>query len=102
MSHYRSNVRDLRFNLFEVFGADRILGTGPYDEVDGDTARTILDEVDKLARDEIGASYSTSDRTPPVYDPVARTVSVDEPLRHSYQAFMDSEFWRLDLPVELG
>ncbi|MBC7638768.1 MAG: acyl-CoA dehydrogenase N-terminal domain-containing protein, partial [Rhodoferax sp.] len=28
MGHYRSNVRDLEFNLFEVFGRQQVLGTG--------------------------------------------------------------------------
>ena len=27
MTHYRSNLRDLEFNLFEVFGANERLGT---------------------------------------------------------------------------
>ena len=26
MGHYKSNLRDLEFNLFEVFGADKALG----------------------------------------------------------------------------
>src|SRR6266699_1676113 len=29
MGHYKSNVRDLEFNLFEVFGTDKLLGTLP-------------------------------------------------------------------------
>jgi len=29
MGHYKSNLRDIEFNLFEVFGADKVLGTGP-------------------------------------------------------------------------
>jgi hypothetical protein len=29
MGHYKSNLRDVEFNLFEVFGTDRVLGTGP-------------------------------------------------------------------------
>ncbi len=30
MSHYKSNLRDIFFNLFEVLGRDEILGRGPY------------------------------------------------------------------------
>ena len=30
MSHYKSNVRDQEFNLFEVFGLDKVLGSGDY------------------------------------------------------------------------
>ena len=39
MGHYRSNVRDLEFNLFEVFGRQQVLGTGRYEDLDVDTAR---------------------------------------------------------------
>ena len=45
MGHYKSNLRDIEFTLFEVFGRSQVLGTGPYAEVDEDTARSILDEV---------------------------------------------------------
>ena len=34
MSHYKSNLRDIEFNLFEVLGRDEVLGTGPFAEVD--------------------------------------------------------------------
>ena len=42
MSHYKSNIRDIEFNLFEVLGRDEVLGSGPFAEVDADTARSIL------------------------------------------------------------
>ena len=35
MSHYKSNLRDIEFNLFEVLGRDEVLGQGPFAEVDG-------------------------------------------------------------------
>jgi alkylation response protein AidB-like acyl-CoA dehydrogenase len=102
MSHYKSNLRDLEFNLFEVFGADKVLGTGPYADLDVDTARSILAEVDRLAREDLSASYVDGDRNPPVFDPNTFTAPLPESFKKSYQAFMDSEFWRLDLPVDLG
>ena len=49
MSHYKSNLRDIEFNLFEVLGRDEVLGTGPFGEVDADTAREVLAEVEKMA-----------------------------------------------------
>ena len=45
MGHYKSNLRDLEFNLFEVFGAADRMGSGPYHEMDPDTAREVLREV---------------------------------------------------------
>ena len=69
VSHYKSNIRDIEFNLFEVLDRDKVLGTGPFEEVDLDTARTILTEVDRMAREDLAASYEDSDRNPPVFDP---------------------------------
>ncbi|MET7960021.1 acyl-CoA dehydrogenase [Micromonospora zamorensis] len=102
MTHYKSNLRDLEFNLFEVFGADQAFGQEPYSELDAETARTFLAELDRLAREDLAASYTDSDRNPPVFDPVTHTAPLPESFKKSYQAFMDSEFWRLDLPPHLG
>ena len=102
MSHYKSNLRDIEFNLFEVLGRDEILGQGPFSEVDGETAREILSEVDRLARDELAASYEDSDRHPPVFDPTTNTAPVAASFAKSYQAWMDAEYWRLGISEELG
>ncbi len=102
MSHYKSNLRDIEFNLFEVLGRDQVLGTGPFGEVDSDTAREILTEVDRMAREELAASYEDSDRNPPVFDPETSTAPIPESFKKSYQAWMDSEFWRLQINEELG
>jgi hypothetical protein len=102
MSHYRSNLRDIEFNLFEVFAQTSALGRGPFAEIDEETARSVLAEVDRLAREDLAASYEVGDRNPPVYDPATRTAKLPPEFHRSYQAFMDAEFWRLDLPPELG
>lgn len=102
MSHYKSNLRDIEFNLFEVLGRDQVLGTGPFAEVDAETAREVLAEVDRLAREDLAASYEDSDRNPPVFDPRTSTAPMPESFKKSYQAWMDAEFWRLQINEELG
>ena len=102
MSHYRSNLRDIEFNLFEVFGAEERLGTGPFTEMDPDTARGALAEIERLAVGPLAESYLSSDRNPPKYDPATKTVTMPEDFTKSYRALMDSEWWRLDLPEHLG
>jgi alkylation response protein AidB-like acyl-CoA dehydrogenase len=102
MPHYKSNLRDLEFNLFEVFGAADRLGSGPYHEMDVDTAREILREVERLASGPLAEPFADADRNPPVYDPATKTVTMPEGFRKSYDALMDSEWWRLDLPEHLG
>ena len=102
MTHYKSNQRDLEFNLFEVFGAGERMGKGPYVEMDEDVARDVLDEVNRLASGPLSDSFVSSDRVPPVYDPVAKSVTMPEDFKKSFNALMDAEWWRLDLPVHLG
>ena len=102
MGHYKSNLRDIEFNLFEVFGRQELLGKPPFDEVDADTAHSILSEVERLASNELAESLLDSDRNPPVFDPTDGTVTMPESFKKSFKAYMDAEWWRLDLPAELG
>ena len=102
MSHYKSNLRDIEFNLFEVFDRGEILGRGLFEEVDTDTARSILSEVDRLSREEIAASFADGDRNPPTYDPETHSVTMNPDFAKSYHAFMDAEWFRLQLPTALG
>jgi len=101
MSHYRANLRDIEFNLFEVFGAADRLGTPPF-SVDPETAKDALGEIERLAVGPLADSYLSSDRHPPVYDPAACTVTMPEDFKKSFRALMDSEWWRLDLPEHMG
>jgi len=102
MSHYKSNLRDLEFNLFEVLRRQDLLGSDPYPELDEETARGILDEVNRLATGPIAESFEDADRNPPVFDPDTATVRMPESFKKSFAAFMDAEWFRLDLPAELG
>jgi alkylation response protein AidB-like acyl-CoA dehydrogenase len=101
MSHYKANLRDIEFNLFEVFGAGDRLGTGPF-TVDAETARDALGEIERLSTGPLAESYLSSDRNPPVYDPATCTVTMPEDFKKSFRALMDSEWWRLDLPEHMG
>jgi alkylation response protein AidB-like acyl-CoA dehydrogenase len=102
VSHYKSNIRDLEFNLFEVLKRDEVLGEGPFADVDADTARSILAEVDRLAREDLAESFADADRNPPVFDPAEHTAPVPESFKKSYTAWMDAEYWRLGTLAELG
>lgn len=102
MGHYKSNLRDVEFNLFELLERDRVLGIGPFDEVDSDTARVALREVERLAREELAESFEDSDRNPTVFDPVSHTVTVPSSYAATYKTWMDAEWWRLRVLPELG
>ncbi|WP_336214679.1 acyl-CoA dehydrogenase [Nonomuraea sp. LPB2021202275-12-8] len=102
MGHFKSNVRDLEFNLFEVFGRREILGTGPYADVDEDTARSLLDEVNRLSTSVLADSFEEGDRHPPVFDAATSSVTVPDGFKKSYKALVDGGWAHLDLPADLG
>jgi alkylation response protein AidB-like acyl-CoA dehydrogenase len=102
VSHYKSNLRDIHFNLFELLGRQDILGAGPFEEMDVDTAKEILAEVDRISREDLAASFEDGDRNPPVFDPKTNTAPVSESFKKSYDAWMEAGFWSLGLPAEIG
>jgi alkylation response protein AidB-like acyl-CoA dehydrogenase len=102
MSHYKSNLRDIEFNLFEVLRRQDLLGQPPYPDLDEETVRGMLGELERLAAGPLAESFADADRNPPTFDPATHSVRVPESLRKSYRAFMDAEWYRLSLPAELG
>jgi alkylation response protein AidB-like acyl-CoA dehydrogenase len=102
MGHFKNHLRDIEFNLFEMLRRQDVLGAEPYPDVDEETVRGILDEVSRLATGPVAESYAEADRHPPVFDPATHSVKIPEAFRRSYQAFMDAEWFRLELPAELG
>ena len=66
MGHYKSNVRDLEFNLFEVLELEKALATGEFGDLDGESVRQMLDEASKLAEGPLAESFA--DVRPPPAD----------------------------------
>jgi alkylation response protein AidB-like acyl-CoA dehydrogenase len=102
MGHYKSNLRDIEFNLFQLLRRQDLLGSAPFGDLDTDTARGMLAEVDRLASGPLAESFADADRNPPVFDPATGSVTMPESFKKSFRAFMDAEWYRLDLPPELG
>lgn len=102
MGHYKSNVRDLEFNLFEVFQVQKYLGTGAFEQSDEDTARGVLTELNALATGPLADSFEEGDRTPAQFDPATHSVTLPEGFKKSFRALVDGEWGLLGLPDELG
>jgi len=103
MGHYRPNVRDLEFNLFEVFRVqDQMTATTTEGGADEETARGVLRELAAQAAGPLGESFVDADRNPPVFDPATHSVTLPDSLKKSYKALWDGEWYRLGLPDDLG
>ncbi len=102
MSHYKSNVRDQVFNLFEVLGVDKALGEGAYADLDADTATEMLGEMVRLAEGPIAESFADADRNPPVFDPKTHRVALPESFKKSVRALLDGGWDKIGLDEDLG
>ena len=102
MSHYKSNVRDQVFNLFEVFGLDAAFAEGPFSDLDADTASEMLAEISRLAEGPIAASFVDGDRNPPVFDPATHSVTLPESFAQSVRAMIEGGWDKVGLDDALG
>ena len=86
MSHYKANVRDLEFNLFEVLDLENALATGEFGDLDGEAVREMLAEAARLAQGPLAESFADGDRIPPQFDPDTHAVRLPESFKSSVRA----------------
>lgn len=102
MSHYRSNVRDVEFNLFEVFGRAGVVGQEPWSDVDKGTVEDMLRAGAELAETKLAASFEDSEAGSIELDSETGTVALPPAFRRSYESYVGAEWWRMDIAPELG
>ncbi|MBF5001471.1 acyl-CoA dehydrogenase [Nocardia sp. BSTN01] len=102
MSHYKANIRDIEFNLFEVLGIGALLEAGAYGDLDTETARGMLTEVQRLAEGPVAESFVDADRNPISFDAAAHEVVVPDPLRKTVAAVNEAGWSGLGMPEEMG
>jgi alkylation response protein AidB-like acyl-CoA dehydrogenase len=102
MGHYKSNVRDLEFNLFEVLELEKALATGEFGDLDGESVREMLQEAARQAEGPLAESFADADRNPPTFDPAAHTVSIPESFKKSLRTWQQSEWFRIGLDEGVG
>ena len=79
MSHYKSNLRDIEFNLFEVFGAGDWMGTDAFRGHGRRPPRTSSSRPTSWPPARTGSDHARQcDRNPPVYDPKTYSVTMPE------------------------
>ncbi len=100
MTHYRTNLRDLEFNLFEVNRLGDYSTDEPFDDFDAATMRALLGEVDRLAREDFAASFEEADRTE--LELVDGEVVLPDAVKRSLDAFYTGDWDLFGLPRSLG
>ena len=102
MSHYNANLRDIEFCLFDLLKRDEIMGKSIFKDVDRETATGMLEEIKRLAENDLAESFIESDRLGVQFNKETGDVKLPESFKKSYRTFMDNEWWRIDAPVEIG
>jgi alkylation response protein AidB-like acyl-CoA dehydrogenase len=102
MGHYTANLRDIEFCLFDLLARDQILGSSIYKDLDRETAMGMLEEIKRLAENDLAASFVDGDRIGTIFDKSTGDVKLPESFKKSYRTFMDNEWWRIDAPEEIG
>ena len=102
MGHYKSNVRDLEFNLFETLSLEQVLADEAFGDLDGDSVREMLAEAARLAEGPVAESFADGDRHPPTFDADAHVVTLPEPFKKSLGAWRDGEWFRVGLSEDVG
>jgi len=100
--HYKSNIRDIFFNLFELNGVQNYAcGKGPYVNMDEDTIQDTLNAFESVCLEDFAASFVESDRVPLQLDDEGNVV-LPAGLKKTMQAFFEGEWHRMELPEHLG
>jgi alkylation response protein AidB-like acyl-CoA dehydrogenase len=102
MGHYKSNVRDLEFNLFEVLDLEKAMATGEFGDLDGPTVRQMLEEAARMAEGPLAEAFADADRNPPTFDPETHTVHLPESFKKSTRAWQQGEWFRIGLDENVG
>jgi len=101
-SHYKSNLRDIFFNLFEVLDVQKeTLGKGPFRNFDEATAKEALKNFEQVCHEKIATSFEEGDRVPLRID-AQGNVYLPEGLKKSLQSYFDGDWHRMNLPERLG
>jgi alkylation response protein AidB-like acyl-CoA dehydrogenase len=100
--HYKSNLRDLSFNLFEFLDVgSRALGRGPFEGMDEETARESLKALEKLCVGDIAASFAAADLNPPYLD-ADGVVKMPPALQKALDTYFSAGWHLFELPPHLG
>ncbi|HSQ38110.1 MAG TPA: acyl-CoA dehydrogenase family protein, partial [Acidimicrobiia bacterium] len=100
MPHYISNLRDLEFNLFEANRIQEYLGTGPFGQLDRETAGDVLREVDRLAVEEFSLTFAELDQEGPKLE--NGEVKLPPALARTLDPYFEGGWDRISMPEDLG
>jgi alkylation response protein AidB-like acyl-CoA dehydrogenase len=100
--HYRPNLRDIYFQLFEVLEIQKgVLGKAPFETMDEGTARAALDGFLEVLQATWTTAFVPGDREGVVFDGMGN-VKLPAAYHKALDAYYQGGWNKLDLPEALG
>lgn len=101
-SHYRCNMRDIHFNLFEMNPMEeKIFSQPPYKHLDVDTAKELLKSTLDVVMDKYSTSFVDGDEIPLKLDSEGN-VTIPESLSDAMRTFLEGGLHLMDVPESIG
>jgi len=72
-------------------GLEKALVTGEFGDLDGESAREMLDEAAQQAEGPLSESFADADRNPPTFDPETHLVTIPESFKTSVRVWRQGE-----------
>ncbi|MBA3819143.1 MAG: acyl-CoA dehydrogenase [Deltaproteobacteria bacterium] len=102
VDHYKPNLRDTFFQLFEVLEIQKtVLGKPPFDTMDEDTARTSLEAFLEVMQSAWAPAFADGDRIGATFDGKGN-VKLPPSFHKALDAFYAGGWNKLELPEHLG
>ena len=102
IAHYQSNLRDVFFNLFEVFRIHEVsLGRGPFADLDRETAEELLRSAKDVAEGPYCEGFASADQEGLSIDREGN-VTLPEGIKSALGTYYEGEWQRLTAPTQLG
>ncbi|HYO69052.1 MAG TPA: acyl-CoA dehydrogenase [Archangium sp.] len=100
-NHYKPNLRDLSFNLFEFLDIGRSsLGKAPFGDFDETAARQTLETFAEVCLKEMAPSFTEPEHNPPKLE--NGRVTLPPGIQKAIAAYHESGMSQLELPVHQG
>lgn len=103
VDHYKANLRDLHFNLFEFLKVhETTLGQGKFDHMDREDAEGIIAAVEELATGPYAAGFMQADHDDLSFDRETCSVTLPQGVKDALAAYWDNEWHKMTSPQEIG
>ncbi|MDP2274431.1 MAG: acyl-CoA dehydrogenase [Archangium sp.] len=101
--HYKPNVRDTLFNLFEFLEIQKTsLGKAPFGDIDEATVRQTIDTMIPVCTGIMSEAFTEGDRIPLDFNPKTGAVTMPPLMQKAFASYFETGMHLLDLPSHLG